>query len=142
MTCSAAAHSKRGVLLKRIAKGSLADKAAIFCGDTIISVNEELVYSHEHAVTLCNASKDEVRFVMLGKSTEVTLPANQPVGITLCNHETVEDGPVRKSCLSFIHSQSAYIQVRTFGRELVVHGRAEVGVLLTRACVGVYRAYA
>ena len=62
MTCSAVTHSSRGVLLKRIAKGSLADQAELYCGDTIISVNEQLVHTHSEAVALMNSIKTEVRW--------------------------------------------------------------------------------
>ena len=49
MTC-AATKAPRGVLLKRIAKGSLADKERLYPGDTIVSVNESLVHHHSEAV--------------------------------------------------------------------------------------------
>ena len=93
MTCCALPHSSRGVLLKRIAKGSLADADALYCGDTIVSVNEQLVGSHEQAVQLMNACKSEVRLVMLGQSSEVTLGQGGEVGITLADHESATDGP-------------------------------------------------
>lgn len=96
MTCSAAAHMSRGVLLKRIAAGSLAEKSAIYPGDTIISVNGELVYEHASAVKLMNACKAEVHLVMWGQSTEVSLPGHgeaNGLGVTLINHEQPTDGP-------------------------------------------------
>lgn len=93
MTCSAATHATRGVLLKRIQKGSLADKAELYCGDTIISVNEQLVNTHSQAVKIMNEIKTEVRLVMWGKSTEVTLEKHGPLGITLANHDDPTDGP-------------------------------------------------
>ena len=47
---AAALHVKRGVLLKRIAKGSIADKAKLYPGDTIVGVNGKLVNHHSEAV--------------------------------------------------------------------------------------------
>ena len=40
----------RGVLLKRIQTGSLADQAKLYPGDTIVSVNGKLVNHHAEAV--------------------------------------------------------------------------------------------
>ena len=95
MTCSSAPHVTRGVLLKRIAKGSLADKGALYPGDTIISVNETLVYSHQQAVGLMNAAQGEVRLVMWGQSREISIGKRMdgPLGLALCNHELPTDGP-------------------------------------------------
>ena len=38
------------MLLKRIAKGSIADKAKLYPGDTIVGVNGKLVNHHSEAV--------------------------------------------------------------------------------------------
>ena len=92
MTCSNLAHTTRGVLLKRIRRGSLADAAAIYCGDTIIAVNEQLVDSHEQAVSLMNECLGEVRLVLWGQSTEVTLGklgVDMPLGITVVDQDRV-----------------------------------------------------
>lgn len=95
MTCAQAAHSPRGVMLKRIQKGSLADAAALYCGDSIISVNEQLVHRHDQAVSLMNQAKGEVRLVIWGTSTEVTVKkeGESKLGITVTNHDQPTDGP-------------------------------------------------
>jgi S1-C subfamily serine protease len=98
MTCARATHATRGVLLKRIAKGSLADAAKLYPGDTILSINGKLINHHQVAVDEIDACEDVVRLVLLGESTELHLPASlpsdpsAPLGITLANHEDVSDG--------------------------------------------------
>ena len=61
MTCAGAGFITRGVLLKRIAKGSLADRANLYCGDTILSVNGKLVNHHSECVKAIDAVPGEVR---------------------------------------------------------------------------------
>ena len=97
MTCSAAKHVNRGVLLKRIQKGSLADKAKLYPGDTIISVNGTLVNHHSEAVKAIDKIKDIVKVVVLGESQELSIaPKSEtnkaPLGVTLSNHDSVQDG--------------------------------------------------
>jgi S1-C subfamily serine protease len=118
MTMCGAEHVTRGVLLKRIQKGSLADQGELYCGDTIISVNETLVQRHDHAVALCNASRAEVRLVMLGKSVEATLSSKGPMGITLCNHEDPADGPGVK--VMSVNPESQCVQAGISAGDLIL----------------------
>ena len=74
MTCAGAGYIKRGVLLKRIQQGSLADKAQVYCGDTILSVNGALINHHSECVKAIDAVQDIVRLVLLGESTEIRIP--------------------------------------------------------------------
>ena len=97
MTCSAASYVKRGVLLKRIAKGSLADVAKLYPGDTIVSVNGTLVNHHTEAVAAIDQVADMVKIVVLGESQEVeilpkTATNKAALGITLTSHEAPTDG--------------------------------------------------
>lgn len=61
-----APSSSRGVLIHSIEGGSLADTAALCAGDTIFSVNEQLVHTHDQAVARMDAAKGEVRLVVSG----------------------------------------------------------------------------
>ena len=99
MTCAAAAHCTRGVLLKRIAAGSLASQAQLYPGDTILSVNNVLVHHHAEAVAQIDACQTEVKLVMLGESTEVTVPPpssgsfhDEKLGLELRDHDSPLDG--------------------------------------------------
>lgn len=92
MTCAAAKHTNRGVLLKRIAKGSLADVAKLYPGDTIVSVNGALVDHHQEAVTAIDQVSSLVKLVVLGESTELRIAPKDggnkaPIGVTLADHE-------------------------------------------------------
>ena len=95
MTC-AAARVARGVLLKRIAAGSLADHAKLYPGDTILAVNGVLVHHHADAVAQIDACKDVVKLVVLGESRELCVPlgdtSDGSFGLTLRDHEAVGDG--------------------------------------------------
>ena len=93
MTCAAAAHIVRGVLLKRIAKGSLADNASLYPGDTILAVNNKLVNHHAEAVAAIDALSDLVHLTILGESQEVEIENDGgPIGVTLTNHDDPTDG--------------------------------------------------
>lgn len=93
MTCAGAGFIARGVLLKRIASGSLADAEKLYCGDTILSINGVLVNHHAECVKAIDAVPDIVRLVVLGESQEVSLPASaERLGLTLRNHDGPEDG--------------------------------------------------
>ena len=97
MTCAAAKHVNRGVLLKRIQPGSLADKAKLYPGDTIVSVNGTLVNHHAEAVAAIDKVRDVVRLVVLGESTELTIAPKSasnlaPLGVTCAKHESAQDG--------------------------------------------------
>ena len=63
--CASAKHTQRGVLLKRIAKGSLADRANLYPGDTIVSVNGQLVNHHQDAVQAIDNVRDLVKLVVV-----------------------------------------------------------------------------
>ena len=93
MTCAGAGFVARGVLLKRIQAGSLADKSKLYCGDTILSVNGRLVNHHSECVQAIDAVRDLVRLVVLGESQEVIVPPSKTkLGLTLRNHDGPEDG--------------------------------------------------
>lgn len=64
-----AGTQSRGVTLVGIQSGSLSDEAALYHGDTILSVNEQLVHTHEQAVALIDACQSEVRLVVIGRAS-------------------------------------------------------------------------
>ena len=61
------------MLLKRIAKGSLADRAKLYPGDTIVSVNGKLVNHHQDAVKAIDGIRDIVKLVVV-RARASTLP--------------------------------------------------------------------
>jgi C-terminal processing protease CtpA/Prc len=66
-------------------------------GDTIVSVNGELVNNHAEAVAAIDKVQTVVKLVVLGESVErLIVPRTgahkELVGVTLCNHESVHDG--------------------------------------------------
>ena len=122
MTCCGAPHTTRGVLLKRIGTGSLAEAASIYVGDTIISVNEELVNTHQEAVKAMNACTDEVRLVMWGQSTEVNLAGEGILGITLTNHDESTDGPGVKISKLDINGRAAKMGLSSGDTLMSVNG--------------------
>ena len=81
-------------------QGSLADKAKLYPGDTIVSVNGQLVNHHQEAVNAIDAVKDVVKLVMVGESVELSIKPKTagnkaPLGVTLSDHVRC---PVRSAC--------------------------------------------
>ena len=64
-----------------------------FAGDTIISVNGQLVNHHAEAVSAIDKVRDIVKLVVLGESQEIIIPHKSesnrmPIGLTLGDHES------------------------------------------------------
>lgn len=85
ITCSASEDS--GVLVSGLERGSLASREGVLVGDTLLAVNDTLVYSHDEAIRLVD-SQQVVSMVLAADTREVRLDKStgRKVGVTIANN--------------------------------------------------------